>query len=34
MGVQVIVLNFHCNKVNKVDEGIIVNRATEVKLRK
>jgi hypothetical protein len=28
MGVRL--LNFHRNKVNKVDEGIIANRATEV----
>jgi hypothetical protein len=34
MGVQVIVLNLHNNKVNKVDEKIIVIKATKVFLQK
>ena len=33
MGVKVIVLNFHRNKVNKVKEGTIANKATEVLLQ-
>ena len=30
MGVKVVVLNFHRNKVNKVNVRTIVNRATKV----